>query len=96
MTVQVCLGEIETWVVIDPQRMTSFIEATFAMEMPDSGKCETVDLKECYVSGKFVTSFDIVHESEQRNLTKFLEFTAIASFGNQLQVIEAYLRLHLK
>ena len=63
MSIQVCLGEIDAWVIQEPQKNISFLEETFEkkMEMPDDDvtlgphrcSCETHDPYEiCLSCGK--------------------------------------------
>jgi hypothetical protein len=47
MSIQVCLGEIDSWVIQETQENVTFLEETFCekMEMPDDGQLEPQDCK---------------------------------------------------
>jgi hypothetical protein len=70
MSIQVCLGEIDAWVIQEPQKNITFLEETFEkkMEMPDENvtlgrhkcECETHDPNEiCLSCGKKYCEHDV-------------------------------------
>ena len=83
MTIQVCLGEIDSWVIQEPQKNFSFLEETFETKMaiPDDDvtlgrhkcKCETHDPHEpCLKCGR---KYCFHLESDGRGLKKCFSST---------------------
>jgi len=78
MSIQVCLGEIDSWVIQEPQKNISFLEDTFfkQMEMPDNNvtlgrhkcSCKTHDPNEiCLSCGKkYCDHYDSSHRCNER------------------------------
>ena len=79
MSIQVCLGEIDAWVIQEPQKNISFIEETFEkkMEIPDDNvtlgrhkcSCETHDSNEVCLGcdQKYCDHYDSHHRCHERD-----------------------------
>ena len=88
MSVQVCLGEIDTWLMgsDESRRILSEIFGDISCLDTDTTKSDkkriymnsmTHVLKEFIVSGDYNAKFDISVEKERQRLKKFIEFLSI-------------------
>jgi hypothetical protein len=87
-SIQVCLGEIESW-LLEHKSNIQFLEETFGKKLDiltdedllnegyaldDEFECECQVLKTYNVSGRFETTFTITKASDQKKLKNFLVF----------------------